>query len=93
MRSAEGERTGRAFDGKDSYDAGEGANFDYQDPFTLAGLDPSRSADGAILSRAEDYCEGAGYTLLLNERQGAAHITASASPISACAWRPSSRSR
>ncbi len=63
--SNEGERTGRAFDGKDSYDAGKGANFDFQDPYTLSAWIRPEAPDGAILSRADDYWEGAGYMLLL----------------------------
>ncbi len=63
--SKDGERTGRAFDGKDGYDAGKGANFDYRDAYTVSAWIKPEAPDGAILSRAEDYWEGAGYMLLL----------------------------
>lgn len=63
--SKPGERTGRAFDGKNGYDAGKGANFNFQDPYTLSAWIRPESPDGAILSRADDYWEGAGYTLYL----------------------------
>ncbi len=55
----------RAFDGKEIVDGGKVAKFDYLDPYTFSVWIKPSSPDGAILSRSEDYWEGAGYMLLL----------------------------
>jgi hypothetical protein len=60
-------RRGKAlsFDGKNSYDAGDQAKFDYMTPFSFAAWVKPASNDGAILSRIEDYWEGEGYGLYI----------------------------
>jgi hypothetical protein len=50
------------------------AHFDYRDPFTFAAWIKPASADGAILSRAEDYFEGSGHGLYLIKGKLRLHV-------------------
>ncbi|MBI3684243.1 MAG: DUF1553 domain-containing protein [Acidobacteria bacterium] len=64
------------FDGERVVEAGyDVAKFDYQDPFTLAAWIKPESPNGAIVSRAEDYFEGEGYTWFLMDGKLRLHIT------------------
>ncbi len=65
----------RSFDGKELVDAGKVARFDYQDPYTFSVWIKPAAADGAILSRADDYWEGTGYMLLLKNGKVRLHET------------------
>jgi hypothetical protein len=66
--------TPHRFDGTGFVDAGNQANFNYLDPFTLAAWITPASPDGAILSRTEDYFEGEGYGLYLVKGKLRLHI-------------------
>jgi hypothetical protein len=76
----EGSEAGRAgmarrFNGKDFVDAGKDvAKFNYRDPFTFAAWVKPETANGAILSRAEDYFEGQGHALYLLNGKLRLHI-------------------
>jgi hypothetical protein len=61
-------------DGKTFVDGGDVANFDYLDPFTLSASIRPSSANGAILTRVEDYFEGEGYGLYLIDAKVRLHI-------------------
>lgn len=61
-------------DGKSFIDGGNVANFDYLDPFTLSAAVNPASANGAILTRVEDYFEGEGYGLYLIDGKVRLHI-------------------
>jgi hypothetical protein len=66
---------GGIFDGGDGAVAGfEKTRLDYTDPFTFAATVTAASPDGAILSKAEDYWEGAGHGLYLVEGKLRLHI-------------------
>jgi hypothetical protein len=65
----------RSFNGKQFVDAGKVARFDWQDPFTFSVWINPTSPDGAILSRAQDYWEGEGYSLLLKNGKVRLHET------------------
>jgi hypothetical protein len=65
----------RRFDGKEFITAGkEIAKFNYRDPFTFAARIRPEAASGAILSRADDYFEGAGHSLYLIEGKLRLHV-------------------
>ncbi|MBK9171223.1 MAG: DUF1553 domain-containing protein [Bryobacterales bacterium] len=65
----------RQFDGKDFVLGGaEVGRFNYRDPFTFAAWIKPESANGAILSRAEDYFEGQGHALYLIEGKLRLHV-------------------
>ncbi len=66
---------GLRFDGKRVVELGSVAKFDYLDPFTLSATVTPEKPDGAILSRAEDYWEGEGYSLHLKDGKVLLHIT------------------
>jgi len=70
-------RVGQAgqFDGKRFIDAGDVARFNYQDPFSLAAWIYPTAANGAIMSRIEDFPQGHGYGLYLKEGKVRLHIT------------------
>jgi hypothetical protein len=71
-------KVGRAthFDGKRFVEAGlTAARFDYTDPFTLSAWIKPESPNGAIISRAEDYLEGEGYTWFLEQGRLRLYIT------------------
>ena len=53
------------FDGKNFLEAGNVARFSYLDPFTIAAWIQPAAADGAILTKLEDYMEAEGYGLYL----------------------------
>jgi hypothetical protein len=61
-------------DGKTFVSAGDVANFDYLDPFTLAASIHPSAPNGAILTRVEDYFEGEGYGLYLLDGKIRLHI-------------------
>lgn len=64
------------FDGRRIVEAGlDVCKFDYLDPFTFSAWIKPEAPDGAILSRAEDYFEGEGYTWFLKEGKLRLHIT------------------
>ena len=63
------------FDGKRVVDLGKVAKFDYLDAFTLAAKVIPEKPDGAILSRAEDYWEGEGYSLHIKDGRVRLHLT------------------
>jgi len=66
---------GGVFDGKDGISAGfEKTKLDYIDPFTFAATINAAAADGAILSKSEDYWEGTGHGLYLVEGKLRLHI-------------------
>ncbi|MBI3667021.1 MAG: DUF1553 domain-containing protein [Acidobacteria bacterium] len=69
-------RIGRArrFDGQRFVEAGDVANFNFQDAFTLAAWISPSSPNGAIVSRTEDYFEGEGYGLYLIDGKVRLHI-------------------
>ncbi len=53
------------FDGTHLRDLGNNANFSFQDPFTLSLRVNAANPDGALITRAKDEPEGAGYSLVL----------------------------
>ena len=63
------------FDGKRFVDGGNVARFDYTDPFSLSAWINPETPNGAILSKAEDYWEGEGYTLHVKDGRIRLHIT------------------
>ncbi|MCS7024842.1 MAG: DUF1553 domain-containing protein [Bryobacteraceae bacterium] len=64
------------FDGKAAIEAGfEVAKFDFKDPFTFSAWIKPEAPNGAILSRAEDFWEGEGYTWFLHEGKLRLHST------------------
>lgn len=64
------------FDGKDFINAGtSGPTFNYRDPFTFALWMNPESADGALLSRGEDYSEGQQHGLYLMGGKLRLHVT------------------
>ena len=67
--------TALRFDGKRYLDAGDGPKFNYRDPFTFAAWVQPESADGAILSRGEDYFEGQQHALYLIGGKLRLHVT------------------
>ncbi len=76
--TAAGGKVGQAlhFDGRRFVEAGLNvARFDYTDPFTLSAWIKPESPNGAIVSRAEDYLEGEGYTWFLAEGRLRLYIT------------------
>jgi hypothetical protein len=63
------------FDGKGFVDAGDHvAKFNYLDPFTFAAWIKPESPNGAILSKNQDYFEGAGHGLYLIEGRLRLHV-------------------
>ena len=62
-------------DGKSFVSAGDIANFNYLEPFTLAAWIKPESATGAVLSRTEDWLEGEGYGLYLMDGKLRLHFT------------------
>ena len=76
--TAESGKVGQAvrFDGKRGIEAGlDVAKFDFKDPFTISAWIKPDSPNGAIVSRAQDYWEGEGYTLFLHEGKLRLHST------------------
>ena len=63
------------FDGKRFVDAGQVANFNYMDPFSLAAWIFPTAPNGAIMSSVEDVAKGQGYGLYLRERKLRFHFT------------------
>ena len=70
-------RVGQAarFDGQRFVDAGDVGRFNYQDPFSLAAWIYPTAANGAIMSRIEDFPQGHGYGLYLRDGKVRLHIT------------------
>ena len=70
-------RVGQAaqVDGKRHVEAGDVANFDYLDPFTLAAWIYPTAPSGAIVSREEDYPKAEGYGLYLKDGKIWLHIS------------------
>ncbi|MEW5979204.1 MAG: DUF1553 domain-containing protein [Acidobacteriota bacterium] len=64
-----------SFDGTRFLDAGDVANFNFEDAFSLAAWIFPTSLDGAIISRVEDVAQGEGYGLYLKEGKVRLHIT------------------
>ena len=63
------------FDGKRFVDAGQVANFNYMDPYSLAAWIFPTAPNGAIMSSVEDVAKGQGYGLYLRERKLRFHFT------------------
>jgi hypothetical protein len=63
-----------SFDGHSFINAGNTANFGYNDKITLAAWIFPTAADGAILSRAKDEPEGSGYSVLLKNGKVQANL-------------------
>jgi hypothetical protein len=64
------------FDGKRFVDAGNKiAKFDFHDPYTFAAWIKPETADGAVMSRGEDYWEGPGHFVHLVEGKLRFHAT------------------
>ena len=63
------------FDGKRFVDAGQVANFNYMDPFSLAAWIYPTTTNGAILSAVEDVPKGQGYGLYLRDGKLRFHFT------------------
>ena len=63
------------FDGKRFVDAGQVANFNYMDPFSLAAWIFPTAPNGAIMSSVEDVAKGQGYGLYLREGKLRFHFT------------------
>ncbi len=63
------------FDGKRFVDAGQVANFNYMDPFSLAAWIYPTAPNGAIMSSVEDVAKGQGYGLHLRESKLRFHFT------------------
>jgi hypothetical protein len=64
------------FDGKRFVDAGNKiAKFDFHDPYTFAAWIKPEAADGAVMSRGEDYWEGPGHFVHLVEGKLRFHAT------------------
>ncbi len=69
------EQAGR-FDGKREVDAGKDVpHINYRDPFTFAAWIKPETGKGAIMSRGEDYFEGAGHFLHLVDGKIRLHAT------------------
>ena len=66
---------GGIFDGKRFVDAGQVANFNYMDPFSLAAWIFPTAPNGAIMSSVEDVAKGQGYGLYLREGKLRFHFT------------------
>jgi len=64
-----------SFDGKSFIDAGDVGKFNYLDAFSLGAWILPRNPNGTILSRIEDFSQGAGYSLSLKEGKVRLHIT------------------
>lgn len=63
-----------AFNGKEAFDAGDKAKFNYMTPYSFSAWVKPESETGAILSRIEDYWEGEGYGLYI--KNGNVHFVA-----------------
>jgi hypothetical protein len=74
----------RSFDGQCFIDAGNVANFNYQDPFSLAAWINPAVPSAAIMSRTEDYFEGEGYGLYLINGKLRLHIIKRWTDIGLC---------